>query len=162
MRLRGPSIVAFGFIVLLTIVFGLIDRRGNPAEAHFTGGDEVNANSAKCIDVAGGDRGNWAWVLQWTCHSGANQQLRMIDMAPGWHEIRFSHSDKCLDAYLGGIDNGTPLIQYDCNGDPNEQWSAVWDGRTERILNRKAWDLGFARCIDVQGQSLNDGAILHL
>ena len=158
MRNRSVGLIKT-FLILVSIVFLLtlgIDQKAIEISAHTTGGEFENLNSGKCIDVAGASTANGAQVLQWTCHGGNNQQLRVLPRG-GYHEIRFVHSDKCLDVYGLSTEDGGIIVQWACNGGTNQLWIAVFsNGTTERIQN-----VNSGRCIDVDGQSLSDGAIIH-
>ncbi|MCY1054911.1 Ca2+-dependent phosphoinositide-specific phospholipase C [Nannocystis sp. SCPEA4] len=59
-------------------------------------------------------------------------------------EIVNDNSNKCLDVWNGSYQNGSDIIQWSCNGDPNQTW--IYTGETQlRSLGNSAY------CYDIDG-----------
>ncbi len=59
-------------------------------------------------------------------------------------EIINDNSNKCIDVWNGGYANGTDIIQWSCNGDPNQTW--IYTGETQlRSQGNTAY------CYDIDG-----------
>ena len=59
---------------------------------------------------------------------------------------------KCVDVAAGNSANGTPIVLWDCNGNPDQQWTVSPDG-TVRSLGK---------CLDVSGYGTANGSLTHL
>lgn len=59
-------------------------------------------------------------------------------------EIINDGSNKCLDVWNGTYNNGTDIIQWSCNGDPNQSWIYTGEGQLRSKGNS-------AYCYDVEG-----------
>ena len=71
----------------------------------------------------------------------------------GLYEFVASHSQKCLDASGWSVDDGTPLIQWDCHGGDNQLWSVEATAvGAFRIVSRHS-----GKCLDVNAWSTDDG-----
>jgi Ricin-type beta-trefoil lectin domain-like len=87
------------------------------------------ARNGKCLDIdAGRIHDNGVRAQQWDCWNGDNQLWYFgASNASGWHQLINVASGKCLDADIsgGGIWDGTPVQQWDCNGGPtgNQEWT---------------------------------------
>jgi hypothetical protein len=87
----------------------------------------VNRGSGKCIDVWGPLRTNGATVHEWTCYPTDSQLWRFEPKGRtylGWpvYQLRNKLSGRCLDIFRNLPDTGTPIIQWDCHGGPNQEW----------------------------------------
>src|SRR5262245_45510676 len=86
----------------------------------------INYNSGLCLDVAGASTADGANVIQWTCHGGPNQQLRL----QGWQgppegpQFTFlmiaQHSQKCLDVAGASTANRAKVHQWTCHFGVNQ------------------------------------------
>ena len=81
----------------------------------------VARHSGKCLDVSGESTEDGASVIQWQCHSGANQQWR-VEAVTGGHRLVARHSGKCLDVTGWSLDDGASIIQWQCHGGANQTW----------------------------------------
>jgi hypothetical protein len=88
-----------------------------------------NVNSGGCVDVFGGALQHGAFVGEFSCHNGANQNwlIEPVSSAPGFVALRNVNSNMCLDLHVGDISNvhdGTTIQQWDCFPDniSSEQW----------------------------------------
>jgi hypothetical protein len=81
--------------------------------------------SNRCLDVSGNSSGNGAQLQIYSCHWGANQQFRFIDMGNGRYSIQARHSGKVFDVKSAKIKNGSTVQQYDAHGGNNQLWQLV-------------------------------------
>ena len=72
-------------------------------------------------------------------------------------------SGKCLGVLGGNMTNGTPVVQWTCNGHPDQSWfittsspSGVPDGQPTTIRN----SANPSKCLGVFASATNDGANL--
>src|SRR5262245_42060038 len=57
---------------------------------------------------------------------------------------------KCMDALNAGTSNGTPVVLYDCNGGPNQRWTAKSDDTIQ---------IKTGRCLTVDGAVANGATV---
>lgn len=108
----------------------------------------------KCLRVIGTQQNGKA--EQYLCNNGLDQQFDIIEFS-GWHEIRFKHSNMCLDVpnWPPGhaLEAGVQLEQYPCNGGDNQLFSLqLLHGRG--TPHSKMSGL----CLDIKDAGLGDGA----
>jgi hypothetical protein len=85
-----------------------------------------NLASGLCLDVPAGNTENGVQVMQWNCHSGANQKFLISKDADGSLSLQNMQSSKCLDIENGSAASGTKLQQWDCaSGNPNQKFRLV-------------------------------------
>jgi hypothetical protein len=60
----------------------------------------------------------------------------------------------CLDANGKGTANGTKVIIWSCNGQPNQQWNVNTNGTITGVQS--------GLCLDVSGASTANGALVQL
>ncbi len=72
----------------------------------------MNHNSGKVLDVSGSSTADGASVLQWTWHSGTNQQWSLVSLSGGYYEIVNRNSGKVLDVSGSSTADGGQF----CNG----------------------------------------------
>jgi hypothetical protein len=65
-------------------------------------------------------------------------------------------SGKCLDLPGGQKRDGTPAIQYDCHGGPNQQWRLEYAGDGYRIVSRMS-----GKCIGTDPDATAGGPIVQ-
>jgi hypothetical protein len=72
----------------------------------------------------------------------------------GFTPLIASHSGKCLDVSGESLDDGAPIIQWQCHSGDNQQWrlEAAAEGYS-RIVSRHS-----GKCLNVSDESLDDGA----
>lgn len=68
-------------------------------------------------------------------------------------EIKNLESGKCIDASGASIENGTPIIQFDCHGGSNQHWKLTSEGTIYGYGNK---------CLDVINGSITRGAGVQL
>lgn len=95
----------------------------------------VNQQSGKCLDVSGVSTADGAPVIQWTCHTGLNQQFTLRKVTyPGNdshdYQLVARHSGKCVDVSTISTAPRAPIHQWTCNpagqGSPLNQTWRLW------------------------------------
>lgn len=116
----------------------------------------VAAHSGKAIDIEQASTQPGARAIQWTSHSGQNQQFQFVSSGGGFYRIVARHSGLVLDAWNSNPNNGAEIRQgTDLNG-TNQQWSVVDRGGGQiSLINRLS-----GRALDVSQASTADGAPL--
>lgn len=117
-------------------------------------------HSGKCLDVAGGKRGNNANIQQYTCSKGAgNQTWKLIPFGDGSQvEIRAKHSNRCMDVAGGRKGQNVNIQQYTCSrGASNQTWLLRRVGArgwaiVSKMANRRLM------CLDIGGGSKQNNA----
>jgi hypothetical protein len=122
--------------------------------------------SDKCVSTSEGKTGNGTAIIQWDCSGAPNPaDGQVYSIAPvqpyGSSEFTIrpdSDTNKCLDVSGVNPANGTPLQLWDCLGE--SQGNQIW--HIVPIAGQPPWFASIARfsgkCMDVLGQSLNNGA----
>ncbi len=112
----------------------------------------VNRNSGLVMDVSGGSTNAGAQVIQWTNHSGANQQWALVPDGSNY-QIKNRNSGLVLDVFGGSTNAGANVIQWTNHSGANQQWALVPDGGYDVIVNVNSFLVA-----DVSGGSTNAGA----
>ena len=75
-------------------------------------------------------------------------------VTPGSYELVATHSQKCLDVPDWSLNDGTPLVQWTCNGGDNQTWNIelAADGYSRLAAKHSG------KCLDVSGASTEDRA----
>ncbi len=117
----------------------------------------IARHSGKCLDVSGNSTGDGAWMQQWTCTGGANQNFQFVPVSgTSYYQIIARNSGKCMDVQNGSTANGALIQQWTCAaGNINQQFSLQTVSGTSyiRIIARVS-----GKCFDVQNVSTADGA----
>jgi len=74
--------------------------------------------NTKCIDQNNGDTSEALQMQIMDCNGNANQQISYSSS----NQAITVNGGLCFDVYGGGTADGTPLIQYQCHGGPNQEW----------------------------------------
>lgn len=107
----------------------------------------VQADSGKCLTVAGDNKKAGTNVHIEECRQGESKQLWK------WNDLRLkNHGDMCLDAGGDVKKAGTNAQIWDCNKAPNQQWTK--DGN--RLKNAGG------KCLDVGGDLKKDGTNVQI
>ncbi|MFC1414032.1 ricin-type beta-trefoil lectin domain protein [Streptacidiphilus sp. N1-12] len=111
-------------------------------------GTTVGVGSGRCLDDTG-NPANGVQVYIWDCAGGnANQQFSYTSGSA------LQIAGKCLDANGRGTANGTKVILYTCNGQPNQQWKLNIDGTITGVQS--------GLCLDVTGAATANGSPAQL
>ncbi len=117
----------------------------------------IARHSGKCLDVSGNSTGDGAWMQQWTCTGGANQNFQFVPVSgTSYYQIIARNSGKCMDVQNGSTANGALIQQWTCAaGNINQQFSLQTVSGTSyiHIIARVS-----GKCFDVQNVSTADGA----
>jgi beta-galactosidase len=112
----------------------------------------VAQHSGKAADINAASTAAGAALIQWSLHSGANQQFDFVDAGSGYWRIRARHSGLVLQ--VSGTGTGADITQQPTSTATSQQWSVVdHGGGTVSLVNRAS---GLA--MDVWSQSTADGA----
>lgn len=83
--------------------------------------------SNKCMGVGGGSTSAGAAVVEWDCNGHLDQQwlyLATGGYANGWpvYNIVNLNSGQCLGVQGGSTALGAQVVQWPCNGHPDQEW----------------------------------------
>ncbi|MCL8017149.1 RICIN domain-containing protein, partial [Streptomyces sp. AS02] len=113
-------------------------------------------HSGKCLDITDNSAADSAYLLQYTCNSGLNQQYRLQDAGDGYVRIVAQHSGRCLDVANASTADGAYVNQYQCATGTNQQW--LFEDRGSGYYRLVARHSG--KCLDVANASTANGARL--
>lgn len=114
--------------------------------------------SGRCLDNTGSAK-KGAQMHQWSCvKKTANQRFQLVPTkgkVKNSFLIKSVKSGLCLDAKSAGKKNGTPVIQWDCHGKPNQIWHRPpkVKGGWQMWVNENA-----GRCLDLAGGGMGNRA----
>ena len=119
----------------------------------------TNGNSNLVMDVSGGSTANGALVIQWTNHSGTNQQWKLTQTASGVYTLTNVNSGLCLDVLNHSTSQGTQLDQWTCNGSANQEFAldAVGNYSSAGNASYELANLGSGLVVDVANGSTSTG-----
>jgi Ca2+-binding RTX toxin-like protein len=84
-------------------------------------------STGKCVDVAGANTADGAYLLEWDCLGGGqtNQHWQIIPIEQQWPYIALMarHSGKCMDLLGLATGNGARIGQWGCWWGGNQQWN---------------------------------------
>jgi hypothetical protein len=84
----------------------------------------------------------------------------------GWSltELKNYGSNKCLGTYGGSLEPGTQVVQFDCNGHPDQMWwvNPDWGNSYNPIQAYWASSEGQPQCLALAGGNAYVGAHLEL
>jgi hypothetical protein len=166
---QEPQVYCSGFNFILDLDF---DRFGNlyvlehssspfpagPGTLYRVGGDCSRTPLATGLtnptSVAIGPDGN-AYISNFGTSATTGQVVRVdLQAKPGLYELVASHSEKCLDVPDWSLNDGTPVVQWSCNGGDNQKWNL--ETGTDGYSRLSAQHSG--KCLDVSGVSTEDRA----
>jgi hypothetical protein len=89
----------------------------------------ASANSGKCMGIIGGGTGQGAQVVQWDCYGRDHPDQywayvptgAYVGDNPVW-EIVNLNTGMCLGVTGGSTSIGAPVVQWACNGHPDQNW----------------------------------------
>ncbi|WP_302893368.1 RICIN domain-containing protein [Actinomadura luzonensis] len=147
-----------------TVTRNVLANTGTWATANYWGGENMgnwtvtgNWSTNGSTNVTNGDRGNVVsgnvTVTNGAWPAGAQAVMasagpRSGTTQPGTTAIRGVGSGRCLDVSGASQANGAQTLIWDCNGQPNQQWTSTSAGEL-RVYGGK--------CLDVSGAGAADG-----
>jgi len=144
----------FGVVYMSSVGRGIV--YGKPASVASVASVRVKArHSGKCADVNGASTSDGAAIIQWTCHTGANQQWQFEDVG-GYFRLKANHSGKCMDLASQSSNDLVALVQATCGTGTSQQWTKEdMGGGYYRLRSRYS-----GKCADVTGASTSDGTAI--
>ncbi|MFF4361273.1 RICIN domain-containing protein [Streptomyces sp. NPDC001604] len=116
----------------------------------------VARHSGRCVDVSDNSAADSAFMVQWACNGGLNQQWRLTDAGGGYVQVIAEHSGKCMDVSGASTADGAFVNQYHCTGGTNQQWLLQDQGNGYvHLVARHS-----GKCLDVKDASAADGGRL--
>ncbi|MFD1079336.1 RICIN domain-containing protein, partial [Longispora fulva] len=99
-------------------------------------------------------------LVQWTQHSGTNQQWRFTGNADGTYTITNVASGLCVDVYGGSTSAGAAVIQWTCTNGANQRWR-VTDGTITAAHSSKVLTIAGNNNLDAATQATDTGTNLQ-
>ncbi len=126
-----------------------------------SGGSFASKRSGLCLGAPQGRADAGAQLVQRACGTDFGTGFLLVATAqPGLYELVNAGASRCADVLGASVDNGAPVVQWDCNGGPNEtfQLRPLLDpaGAASGYVQIVAAHSG--KCLDVTGGATNDGA----
>ena len=112
-----------------------------------------NRNSAKYMDVAGGNAADGTNILQWTGTGNANQQFTLTELGDGAYKIINVGTNKSVDVSGGNYNNVGNVLQWTYGGGLHQQFILI--ATDNNFFKLKAAHSG--RLVEVYGARVNDG-----
>lgn len=95
----------------------------------------TSASSGLVMDVSGASTASGAKVVQWSNHSGTNQQWTVHSVSGNIFTLVNVNSGKCLETPNQSTTQGVQLDQGTCNGSTSQQWSVNPVGAGYSLVN---------------------------
>jgi Ricin-type beta-trefoil lectin domain len=124
----------------------------------------VDLNSGLYMDVEGVSQNNGARIHQWT-YTGAGNQWWGMHTSPcgcgtGFVNSTSVNSGKCLGVSGGSLSQGASIVQWSCNGHPDQTWLWIYTGYTTST-GWPIWNIldeNSGMCLGISGGSTSRGA----
>lgn len=133
----------------------------------------ISRRSGKCLSLSENRNVNGQRFLQWDCAPpSSNGQVFSFwePQGSGWYQLRVNGTNRCVDVVNVGQEDGAQLQLWDClgGGQTNQHWKREpiqpvdqnqgWYG----LMPRHSFHPESAsyKCMDVQGESVNNGALV--
>ena len=126
-----------------------------------SGGSFASKRSGLCLGAPQGRADAGAQLVQRACGTDFGTGFLLVATAqPGLYELVNTGASRCADVLGASVDNGAPVVQWDCNGGPNETF------QLRPLLDPTGAESGYVqivaahsgKCLDVAGGATNDGA----
>jgi hypothetical protein len=126
-----------------------------------SGGSFTSKRSGLCLGAPQGRSDAGAQLVQRACGTDFGTGFLLVGAAqPGLYELVNAGASRCADVLGASVDNGAPVVQWDCNGGPNETF------QLRPLLDATGADSGYVqivaahsgKCLDVAGGATNEGA----
>ncbi len=95
----------------------------------------TSASSGLVMDVSGASTADGAKVVQWSNHSGTNQQWTVHSVSGNVFTLVNVNSGKCLETPNQSTSQSVQLDQGTCNGSTSQQWSVRSAGAGYTLVN---------------------------
>jgi hypothetical protein len=92
--------------------------------------------------------------LQLTQSAAAQAPIQQVMPADGYYNVSPKSSNKCLGIGNGSLDNGAGVIQWDCDGLPDQMWHFTPKGDGYYNVSPKSSN----KCLGIGNGSLDNGA----
>lgn len=139
------------------ILLGSTD--GNNMSVTFRVGTSLQAvHSSKCLDVTNASKSDNVALIQYNCHSRANQvfELKAVSGKTNTYNLVSSNSNKCIEVANASTADGATIVQRSCSTATNQQFQLLAvSGKTNTY---QVVAVHSNKCLDVNGSSLSDGA----
>jgi hypothetical protein len=125
-----------------------------------SGGSFTSKRSGLCLGAPQGRADAGAQLVQRACGTDFGTGFLLVGTAqPGLYELVNTGASRCADVLGSSMDNGAPVVQWDCTGAPNEIF------QLRPLLDPTGADSGYVqivaahsgKCLDVTGGATNDG-----
>ena len=126
-----------------------------------SGGSFTSKRSGLCLGAPQGRSDAGAQLVQRACGTDFGTGFLLVAAAqPGLYQLVNAGASRCADVLGSSVDNGAPVVQWDCSGSPNEVF------QLRPVLDPTGADTGYVqivashsgKCLDVAGGATNDGA----
>jgi hypothetical protein len=126
-----------------------------------SGGSFTSKRSGLCLGAPQGRSDSGAQLVQRACGTDFGTGFLLVGAAqPGLYELVNAAASRCADVLGASVDNGAPVVQWDCSGAPNETF------QLRPVLDPTGADTGYVqivaahsgKCLDVIGGATNEGA----
>jgi len=126
-----------------------------------SGGSFTSKRSGLCLGAPQGRSDPGAQLVQRACGTDFGTGFLLVGAAqPGLYELVNVAASRCADVLGASVDNGAPVVQWDCSGTPNETF------QLRPVLDPTGADTGYVqivaahsgKCLDVTGGATNEGA----
>jgi len=113
-------------------------------------------HSEKCLDVPNDSAAPDIQIIQFTCHSGPNQQWSV--QTAGDTSTIVAHNGMCLDVRGGSTGDIVPIIQFPCSGGFNQKFRVINVPGVAPGDSRVQIKTFADKCLDIDSGSLFDTA----
>jgi cytolethal distending toxin subunit A len=107
----------------------------------------VNANSDKCLAIAGADTSDNAPANQYTCDSNLSRMWYLVDRGDNRYWIKNYYTGKCLTIAGGGYDVNILANQYHCDAHVARLWYFEDKGNSQYFIR----NYNSGKCLTIAG-----------
>lgn len=132
------------------------------AQGNFLGTWWVNTNSVLVFEVYHSQTNDGAIVDQYPYNGSDTQYWLPVQYDNGYDELVNVNSGKCLGVGGGSMSWKAPVVQWTCNGNPDQKWAFSFTGNYAFNGNPiyNLVDLNSQLCLDVPDSSTSWGTAL--
>ncbi len=114
--------------------------------------------SRKWVSPINGSSNNGAAVVNHPVETGNARQWRFVDRdGDGYTEVINVRSGRCLGVAGGNLSNGGKIVQWNCNGNKDQQWRRLARDNGEfSFVN-----LNSGKCLDLANGNTNNNVQFH-